>query len=205
MESLPNDIIIVICEYIGDYICDDCIGCKDIKTLLLTSKKFKFLSEYKYLLKNEGLYDTTFTCVNYLGIQNGPQYMTIDKQYSGYIESYDRITNKQIHVVMNRSNEGYYVIGNKVYDFECTSNINDDIYVNICNKIYENFDDNEILDFIWKNNFDKKKIIRKQFFVIKYQISQINLIVASNDNQIFALDKYSLPSNTKNLSNRDMY
>jgi hypothetical protein len=203
LETLPNDIIILICQYIDEYECcsiwheyhPTIYCCCSIRALYLTSKRFHFLSQYKYLLPKHSQYDTTFTCVNHLGKQDGPQYIIYEDKYSGYTERYNGITTKQIRAVMAKSNEGYYVINEKVYEFECASDdIEQDIYDKICGKIYEKFNDKEILDFIWEKNCDKKTLIRKQFPAIDCQnhLRHIKLELASRDNQIFALDKYTI-------------
>jgi hypothetical protein len=226
MELLPDDIIILICQYIdrrpscgndhtyygsthqyqssshkrSNY--DSIFCCCGIQALYLTCKRFQFLSRYKYLVCNYCEYETIFTCINYLGKQYGPQYMICNivdqNRYVGYVERYNGITTKQIRAVMAKSNEGYYVINEKVYEFECVSDIERDIYDKICGKIYEKFNDKEILDFIWGKNCDKKTLIRKQFPIIDYtsHLRHIKLEVASKDDQIFALDKYIIDGNT---------
>jgi hypothetical protein len=203
MESLPNDVIILICEYIDPYYCcstwhDYNIStfcCCSIRTLYLTSKRFHFLSEYKYLIPKHSEYGATFTCVNYLGIHDGAQYMIYDNHYSGYVEKYNGITFKQIHVVI--LNAPYYVINDKVYC--CPYDVEEKIYIKLCSNIYEKFNDNEILNFIWEKNFDKKILVRKHFPTINYQIRarDIKLEMVSDFYQKIAMDEYDMSKTSK--------
>ena len=129
-----------------------------IYDLVCTCKKFEFIKSYSFLIHYDmgGEYDDVFCSVNYLGVKNGPSYWKINKKWSGYVDDIYEMRPK-----MPASNYGYYVIDCVKYDFD---DLNFDMFFD---EIYQNFHDDEIINFTKKQNGKKIMMIRKSFPTIK--------------------------------------
>jgi len=194
LENIPKEIIILIIEFTPTDLSNIL---SNVISLRLTSKKFEFLVKLSFLVqlnpRNE-----IYTCVNYYGHHNGPQYMLSYNRYNGYVENYNNIVTKEIYEDEQSVMSSVYFINGIKYSTDkwnvysrsfgfifngnkyMTDDIDNLLYNDICNSIYEQMIDVEIIDFFnifgtcTKMPIKKKYIlIRESFPLLEYELENI--------------------------------
>lgn len=169
MTDIPEDIIILICQYIKPieytslrYVTNHYYWKKlfYIQNLIRACKSFAYIKNYSFLVhRDSGEYgDNEFCSVNFLGIYNGPRYRTMYNEWVAYIDD-----KNNLYTVTK--NHGYHVINTKRYNL---FDINfgamlDDIYK-------EKFHDKEIIDYI-KSSW----LLPPNYIIIRKSFPPINM------------------------------
>lgn len=185
--DLPNEILITIIEFVNPH--DEYIDISDdfnelfvVKILILICKRFNFLLDYSYLINTTRHYEIyhTFMTVNYRGYYNGVQYHRYCNKWSGYID--DKLSifycdHKFIPHInkINIDDYDYALIDSELYDY-------------VCQKLYKNFRDSEIKNFIEKHELHKKEktmLIRKKFPKLEFNSQKIQKIIKLLDQDPF--------------------
>ena len=182
--NLPDELLVIIVQFIESmvhyYNIDLKMHCKhqaftchelfSVYDLVCTCKRFEFLKYKKYLILRCDDDIFLYTTVNYMGLIDGPQYWKLycEDIWYGYINDKIKIT----------GNYNGCEIVNKKYYFEELD------YDGLCSKIYEKFDDQEILNFMHNLEYKTKEprkemLIRKQFPKLDLDIPRLKNLIKS--------------------------
>lgn len=185
--NLPNEIIILICEYIevnDDYYNNKLFRWQEdqyhslfpIYDLVSSSKRFSFLKNKLFLILIETEHDNIARVVNYMGKKCGPEYWWIGF-WSGY-----RDKNTNIYIKMVWFYEFYKIIND--ISLEICENID---FYKLCGLVYKNFNDQEIKKFVkgkQKRTLYKNVLIRNKFPLINLNEKQLEKYVNKCKKQI---------------------